>query len=46
MGVSAATGEGISGFFEAVDRCRAEYDREYKPFLTQRQQVRTTQVLT
>ena len=39
MGVSAVTGEGISEFFQAVDHCRAEYDREYKPFLTERQLV-------
>mmetsp|Transcript_12809 Transcript_12809/g.38676 ORF Transcript_12809/g.38676 Transcript_12809/m.38676 type:complete len:349 (-) Transcript_12809:2345-3391(-) len=40
VGVSAVTGEGISEFFQAVDHCREEYDREYKPFLTQRQQDR------
>lgn len=40
VGVSAMTGDGMAEFFEAVERCRAEYDAEYKPFLTARKQER------
>lgn len=38
------TGDGMPEFFEAVDRCRAEYDAEYKPFLTARKKVTTSQI--
>ncbi|KAK0254678.1 hypothetical protein LTR02_016352 [Friedmanniomyces endolithicus] len=36
VGVSAMTGEGVEGFFEAVEGKRAEFDREYKPELERR----------
>ncbi|KAK0871662.1 hypothetical protein LTS02_001726 [Friedmanniomyces endolithicus] len=36
VGVSAMTGKGVEGFFEAVEGKRAEFDREYKPELERR----------
>jgi hypothetical protein len=36
VGVSAVTGEGMDGFFEAAERCRAEYEAEYAPELARR----------
>jgi len=39
VGVSAVTGEGMPELFAAVDKCRAEYDREYLPTLQAKQQV-------
>lgn len=40
VGVSAVSGEGMTELFAAVDKCRAEYDKEYLPILQARQQVR------
>jgi hypothetical protein len=39
VGVSAVSGEGMPELFAAVDRCRAEFDKEYLPILRARQQV-------
>ncbi|KAK0289330.1 hypothetical protein LTR35_002526 [Friedmanniomyces endolithicus] len=36
VGVSAMTGEGVEGFFEAVEGKRGEFEREYKPELERR----------
>ena len=45
VGVSAVTGEGMPEFFDAVDKCRAEYYREYKPLLDAKQKVRALDCL-
>ena len=39
VGVSAATGEGMAGLFDAVDECREEYKQTYKKELEQRAKV-------
>ena len=40
VGVSAARGDGIDQFFEAVDEKKAEFERDYKPELEKRKQER------
>ena len=40
VSVSAVTGEGMDGFFEAAAKCRQEYMSDYKPDLDRRRQVR------
>lgn len=39
VGVSAVTGAGMDELFEAVDRCKAEYEKTYKPELERRRKV-------
>ncbi|KAK5168230.1 uncharacterized protein LTR77_006799 [Saxophila tyrrhenica] len=38
VGVSSMTGEGVEGFFEAVEEKRAEFEKEYRPELERRVQ--------
>ncbi|KAM3572625.1 hypothetical protein VYU27_005366 [Nannochloropsis oceanica] len=40
VGVSAASGEGVSDFFEAVDEAAREFEREYLPDLVERKEKR------
>lgn len=40
VAVSAVTGEGMAQLFEAVERCRGEYEEFYKPDLEQRAKER------
>jgi len=40
VGVSAARGDGIDQFFEAVNEKKAEFERDYKPELEKRKQER------
>ncbi|WPT13846.1 GPN-loop GTPase QQT2 [Picochlorum sp. SENEW3] len=40
VGVSAATGEGMSDLFKTVDRCKEEYKKEYLPYLEERKKAR------
>ncbi|KAL8961809.1 MAG: hypothetical protein Q9193_001686 [Seirophora villosa] len=43
VGVSSMTGQGIDGFFEAVQEKAEEFERDYKPELLKRQQERKQQ---
>eukprot|EP00624_Nannochloropsis_granulata_P000523 evm.model.NODE_11975_length_8694_cov_15.978146.1 len=40
VGVSAASGEGVSDFFEAVDEAAGEFERDYLPDLVERKEKR------
>ena len=39
VSVSALTGEGMDELFEAAERCRAEYNADFKPDLDRRRKV-------
>ncbi|TKA75769.1 hypothetical protein B0A55_04314 [Friedmanniomyces simplex] len=43
VGVSSMTGEGVEGFFEAVEGKREEFERDYKPELARRRAEAETQ---
>jgi len=43
VGVSAITGAGMDQFFAQVTACAEEYERDYKPELERRRQVRAAQ---
>ena len=40
VGVSAITGEGMNELFDAAEACRQEYNRDYKPDLDKKLQVK------
>lgn len=40
VGVSAATGQGMSSFFDLVKQSRTEYEEQYLPYLRQRRERR------
>jgi GTPase SAR1 family protein len=40
VGVSAATGQGMSELFTSIEKCRKEYVEEYLPYLEERKKAR------